>query len=89
MASIDAAEVLMFEIECPECGEMIDLSDGADTGEVICESCGATVQVPEEEVEASDSADSTVRNREKDLDDLIEIDLAADGESDGDLWEDG
>lgn len=60
-------------ITCPGCGEEIQEENFGEDEEVVCPQCGYVLD--ESDLEKDD------------IDDLIELDLASDGELDGDLFD--
>jgi len=70
---------MSLDIECPSCGSMVTAEPEFPGETVVCDSCGEEFEVDAGEFERLKA------EKEKDIDDLIEIDLALDGDLDGDL----
>jgi len=67
------------QTECPMCGSWVEV-DLKDLGaELCCGECGEFFDLEPAELERIKT------EQEKDIDDLIEIDLAVDGDLNGDL----
>jgi transcription initiation factor TFIIIB Brf1 subunit/transcription initiation factor TFIIB len=67
-------------VECPNCGEDIQYDPEDVEGQVVCDSCGEVVDVSDLNAEESDES-----RRNRDIDDLIELDMMSDGDLDGEF----
>lgn len=56
-----------FEVECPECGEVITLGeDDLDSGEINCPKCGEKLEFDLDDLDEGDEDDDEKKDPEKD-----------------------